>query len=44
MQKKEDRGSFTILCKIRLLHFAKALSDLGVSINISLYLQEDGFG
>ena len=45
VQKKEDLGAFTIRCTIGLLHFAKALCDLGVSINlIPLYLQEVGFG
>ena len=34
MQKKEDPGAFTILCTIGLLHFAKALCDLGASINL----------
>ena len=34
VQKKEDPGVFTIPCTIRLLHFAKALCDLGVSINL----------
>ena len=29
VQKKEDPGAFTILCTIGLLHFAKALCDLG---------------
>ena len=33
MQKKEDTGAFTIPCIIWLLHFAKALCDLGASIN-----------
>ncbi|XP_015068648.1 uncharacterized protein LOC107013186 [Solanum pennellii] len=32
--KKEDLGSFDIPCTIRLLHFAKALCDLGASINL----------
>ena len=32
-QKKEDLGAFTIPCTIGLLHFAKALCDLGASIN-----------
>ena len=31
--KKEDPGAFTIPCTIGLLHFAKALCDLGASIN-----------
>ena len=34
VQKKEDLGSFTITCTIGLLHFAKALCDLGASINL----------
>ena len=34
VQKKEDLGSFTIPCTIGLLHFAKALCDLGTSINL----------
>ena len=34
VQKKEDPGAFTILCTIGLLHFAKALCDLGASINL----------
>ena len=29
VQKKEDPGAFTIPCTIGLLHFAKALCDLG---------------
>ncbi|KAK4717952.1 hypothetical protein R3W88_016290 [Solanum pinnatisectum] len=29
VQKKEDLGAFTILCTIGVLHFAKALCDLG---------------
>ena len=33
MQKKEDPSAFTIPCKIGLLHFAKALCDLGANIN-----------
>ncbi|XP_049359237.1 uncharacterized protein LOC125823925 [Solanum verrucosum] len=32
--KKEDPGAFTIPCTIGLLHFAKALCDLGASINL----------
>ncbi|XP_049368219.1 uncharacterized protein LOC125833118 [Solanum verrucosum] len=32
--KKEDLGAFTIPCTIGLLHFAKALCDLGASINL----------
>ena len=34
VQKKQDAGAFTIPCTIRLLHFAKALCDLGASINL----------
>ncbi|KAK4706928.1 hypothetical protein R3W88_033512 [Solanum pinnatisectum] len=34
MQKKEDPDAFTIPCTIGLLHFAKALCDLGASINL----------
>ncbi|XP_015167282.1 uncharacterized protein [Solanum tuberosum] len=34
VQKKEDPGAFTIPCTIGLLHFAKALCDLGASINL----------
>ncbi|KAK4737397.1 hypothetical protein R3W88_001094 [Solanum pinnatisectum] len=34
VQKKEDPGAFTIPCTIGLLHFAKALCDLGSSINL----------
>ncbi|KAK4709871.1 hypothetical protein R3W88_004384 [Solanum pinnatisectum] len=34
VQKKEDPGAFTIPCIIGLLHFAKALCDLGASINL----------
>ena len=34
VQKKKDPGAFTIPCKIGLLHFAKALCDLGASINL----------
>ncbi|KAK4731656.1 hypothetical protein R3W88_024644 [Solanum pinnatisectum] len=37
--KKEDPGGFTIPCTIGLLHFAKALCDLGASINlVPLYI------
>ena len=32
--QKKMAGAFTIPCKIRLLHFAKALCDLGASINL----------
>ncbi|KAK4724095.1 hypothetical protein R3W88_026874 [Solanum pinnatisectum] len=34
VQKKEDPRAFTISCTIGLLHFAKALCDLGASINL----------
>ena len=34
MQKKEDLGAFNIPCTIGLLHFAKALCDLGAIINL----------
>ncbi|KAK4729438.1 hypothetical protein R3W88_022426 [Solanum pinnatisectum] len=34
VQKKEDPGSLTIPCTIGLLQFAKALCDLGASINL----------
>ncbi|XP_049383860.1 uncharacterized protein LOC125848070 [Solanum stenotomum] len=34
VQKKEDPGAFTIPCTIRLLPFAKALCDVGASINL----------
>ncbi|KAK4729798.1 hypothetical protein R3W88_022786 [Solanum pinnatisectum] len=34
VQKKEDHGAFTIPCTIGLLHFLKALCDLGASINL----------
>ena len=34
VQKKEDPGAFTIPFTIGLLHFAKALCDLGASINL----------
>ena len=34
VQKKEDPGEFTIPCTIELLYFAKALCDLGASINL----------
>ena len=33
-QKKEDLGAFNIPCTIGLLHFAKALCDLGARINL----------
>ena len=34
IQKKEDLGAFTIPCTVGSLHFAKALCDLGASINL----------
>ena len=34
VQKKEDPGAFTIPCTVGSLHFAKALCDLGASINL----------
>ena len=34
VQKKEDQGAFTIPCTVESLHFAKALCDFGVSINL----------
>ncbi|XP_069149626.1 uncharacterized protein [Solanum lycopersicum] len=34
VQNKEDPSAFTIPCKIGLLHFAKALCDLGANINL----------
>ncbi|XP_049363601.1 uncharacterized protein LOC125828326 [Solanum verrucosum] len=34
VQKKEDPGAFTIPCTVGLLHFVKALCDLGASINL----------
>ena len=34
VQKKQDRGAFTIPCTIELLHFEKALCDLGSCINL----------
>ena len=34
MQKKEDPGAFTIPSTVGSLHFAKALCDLGASINL----------
>ena len=44
VQKKEDPSAFTIPCTIGLLHFAKALCDLGASINLmslSIYKKLD---
>ena len=40
VQNKEDPGAFTILCTIGLLHFSKALCDIGEIINhmpLSIY-------
>ena len=40
VEKKEDPGVFTIPCTVGSLHFAKALCDLGASINfmpLSIY-------
>nr|KAK4716688.1 hypothetical protein R3W88_015026 [Solanum pinnatisectum] len=37
IKKKEDPGSFTIPCTIGMLQFAKALCDLGASINLMPY-------
>ena len=34
VQKKKDPGAFTVPCTVGLLHFAKALCDLGASINL----------
>ena len=34
VQKKEDPGAFIIPCTVGSLHFAKALCDLGASINL----------
>ncbi|KAK4729541.1 hypothetical protein R3W88_022529 [Solanum pinnatisectum] len=34
VQKKEYPGAFTITCTIGKMHFAKALCDLGASINL----------
>ena len=34
IQKKEGSGAFTIPCIVGSLHFAKALCDLGASINL----------
>ncbi|XP_049364329.1 uncharacterized protein LOC125829104 [Solanum verrucosum] len=34
VQKKKDRGAFTIPCTIGILHFAKTLCDLGANINL----------
>ncbi|XP_059277799.1 uncharacterized protein LOC132031978 [Lycium ferocissimum] len=37
VQKKEDPGAFTIPCAIGMYKFAKALCDLGASINLMLF-------
>ncbi|KAK4726766.1 hypothetical protein R3W88_031683 [Solanum pinnatisectum] len=37
IEKKDDLGAFTIPCTIGLLKFAKALCDLGASINLMPY-------
>lgn len=37
MQKKKCRVPFTILCTIRLFHFAKAPCDHSASINLMLF-------
>ena len=34
VQKKEDPGAFTIPCTVGSLNFAKALCDMGASINL----------
>ncbi|XP_069144384.1 uncharacterized protein [Solanum lycopersicum] len=34
IQNKEDPGAFTIPCTVGSLHYAKALCDLGASINL----------
>ena len=44
LQKNEDPGAFTIPCTVRSLYFAKALCDLGASINLmplSIYKKLD---
>ena len=38
VQNKEDPGAFSYPCTIGLLHFAKALCDLGESINLMPHL------
>ena len=46
VQKKDDPGAFTIPCTVGSLHFAKALCDLGASMNLmplSIY-NKFGFG
>ncbi|XP_049358585.1 uncharacterized protein LOC125823227 [Solanum verrucosum] len=44
--KRDDHGAFTIQCTIGMLQFAKALSDLGVSIILMPYAiyKQLGFG
>ncbi|KAK4737182.1 hypothetical protein R3W88_000879 [Solanum pinnatisectum] len=37
IKKKKDPGAFTIPCTISMLQFAKALCDLGASINLMSY-------
>ncbi|XP_049368154.1 uncharacterized protein LOC125833036 [Solanum verrucosum] len=37
IKKKEDLGAFTIPCTIGMLQFAKALCDLGATINLVTY-------
>ncbi|XP_049345015.1 uncharacterized protein LOC125809411 [Solanum verrucosum] len=37
LKKREDPRAFTILCTIGMLQFAKALCDLGASINLMPY-------
>jgi len=37
IKMKEDTGAFTIPCTIGMLQFAKALCDLGASINLMPY-------
>ena len=46
VQKKKDPGNFTIPCTIGLLHFAKALCDLGANINLMplLFYKNLGLG
>ena len=46
VQKKEEPGAFTIPCTVGLLHFVKALCDLGGEhkSHAPLDLQEVGFG
>ncbi|XP_049394633.1 uncharacterized protein LOC125858904 [Solanum stenotomum] len=44
VQKKEDPGAFSIPCTIGILHFLKALCDLGANINLmplSIYKKLD---